>query len=341
MEWAILFLGTAFLVVALLMLWRGLGKAKGEETEPLRREMEALRYQLDERLDRVTQQVGERLEGTTRVVSDLRESLGRLEGASQRLFEVVKDIASLQDILRAPKLRGELGELLLHDFLSQVLPSSHFHMPHQFKNGTLVDAAIHLASGIVPVDAKFPLESFKAMLQAPSDEDRRRARRDFTRDVRRHIDTITSKYILPEEGTFDFALMYIPAENVYYETMIKEELSAGEIGLASYALSRRVIPVSPSTFYAYLQAIVLGLKGLKMEESAREILDSVVGLARDFERFRGDFQTLGTHLTHAQTKYADADKKLTHFEDKLERLGGIEAVEQSSSQPSLPHPKEE
>ena len=151
-------------------------------------------------------------------------SLGGLEEANRHIYEVGKDIASLQEILRAPKLRGGLGEFFLEDLLAQILPPQHFSTQHAFRSGEKVDAVIKLGASLVPVDAKFPLENFKRI--AGSDERRGKKPRQeaILRPMcKKHIDAIAGKYILPDEGTYDFALMYIPAENVYYETIIKDE----------------------------------------------------------------------------------------------------------------------
>ena len=267
-------------------------------------------------LQQTQQSLGERLDNAARVVGSVQKSLGGLEEANRRIYEVGKDIASLQEILRAPKLRGGLGEFLLEDLLAQVLPPDHFSTQYSFRSGEKADAVIKLGNSLVPVDAKFPLENFKRALQAATDDERARAKKQFAADVKKHIDAIAQKYILPDEGTYDFALMYIPAENVYYETIIKEE-SAAEKSLSEYALSKRVIPVSPGSFYAYLQAIVLGLKGMKVEERAKEIIRYVGRLQGDFTRFRDEFDLLGKHLGHAQSSYQNADRRLEQFGQKL------------------------
>jgi DNA recombination protein RmuC len=267
-------------------------------------------------LQQTQQSLGERLDNAARVVGNVQKSLGGLEEASRRIYEVGKDIASLQEILRAPKLRGGLGEFLLEDLLAQVLPADHFSAQYSFRSGEKADAVIKLGTSLVPVDAKFPLENFKRALQAESDEERTRAKKQFTADVKKHIDAIAQKYILPDEGTYDFALMYIPAENVYYETIIKDE-STAEKSLSEYALSKRVIPVSPGSFYAYLQAIVLGLKGMKVEARAKEIIRYIGRLQGDFARFRDDFDLVGKHLGHAQSSFQSADKRIEQFEQKL------------------------
>ncbi|MCI0527088.1 MAG: DNA recombination protein RmuC [Nitrospira sp.] len=274
---------------------------------------------ITQQLSQTTGQIGQRLDNAARVVGEVRQNLGELSKAAERIFEVGKDISSLQEILRAPKLRGTLGELFLGDLLSQILPPNHFTLQYAFREGEMVDAVIHLGQGLVPIDAKFPLENFRRMIESQGDEEKKVNRRKFATDLKRHIDLIATKYILPDEGTFDFALMYIPAENVYYETMIRDEALGDEKSLSNYALSRRVIPVSPSSFYAYLQAIVLGLKGLRIEKSAREIIQHLGRLQGDFARFREDFEVLGKHLNNIRGRYDEASKRLDRFGEKLTR----------------------
>lgn len=267
-------------------------------------------------LNDTQQSLGERLDNAARVVGGVQKSLGGLEEANRRIYEVGKDISSLQEILRAPKLRGGLGEFFLEDLLGQILPPQHFATQYGFRSGERVDAVIKLGGSLVPVDAKFPLENFKRLLEATGDDERGRVKKQFVADVRKHIDAIAAKYILPDEGTYDFALMYIPAENVYYETVIKDE-AADERNLSQYAMSKRVIPVSPNSFYAYLQAIILGLKGLRIEDRTKEIIQYLGRLQGDFAKFRDDFAVLGKHINHAQSSFQSADKRLDQFGQKF------------------------
>jgi DNA recombination protein RmuC len=290
------------------LIQQQLGQMLGHVNERLKENSEVLQ--------RAQQSLGERLDNAARVVGHVQKSLGGLEEANRKIYEVGKDIASLQEILRAPKLRGGLGEFFLEDLLGQVLPPHHFTTQHGFKSGEKVDAVIKLGHSLVPVDAKFPLENFKRMLAAASDDEKGRAKRQFEADVKKHVDVIATKYILPDEGTYDFALMYIPAENVYYETIIKDD-SPGERSLSQYALGKRVIPVSPNSFYAYLQAIVIGLKGMKIEDHAKEVLQYLTRLQGDFARFREDFSLLGKHLSHVQSSYQNSEKRLEQFGQKL------------------------
>lgn len=278
-----------------------------------------------------TGQLNTRLDNASRVVKDVSETLGELSRSSQQILDVGKDIASLQEILRAPKLRGEISEFFLEDLLRQVIPN-HYAVQYQFRSGEKVDAVIRLGGRLVPVDAKFPLENFKRLLAATTDTERSAARRQFNNDVRRHVDAIASKYIKPDEGTFDFAMMYIMAENVYYETVIRP--GPNEPSLGDYALSRRVVPVSPNTLYAHLQTIVLGLRGFAVEKRAGEILTLLSRLQAEFNYFRQEFEVLGRHLANAHTKYEEADKRMGRFEERLALLAQPQepAVDRQDSQ---------
>jgi DNA recombination protein RmuC len=178
---------------------------------------------------------------------------------------------------------------------------------------------VSASTRLVPVDAKFPLEDFRRMLEATEEAERQRARKAFLVRVRKHVDAIAAKYILPDEGTYDFALMYVPAENVYYETIIRSD--AEEEDINAYALAKRVIPVSPGSFFAYLQALLLGFRGLKVEEKARHILEQLSRLEGDLERFREDFRVLGKHVGHAAQCYTSADKRLERIAERLATVG--------------------
>jgi DNA recombination protein RmuC len=289
----------------------------GQLIEQVTQQFQVISTQMNQQLKNMSMDLNTRLERTTQVVTKVHEGLGKVSEATKHIFELGKDISSLQEILRAPKFRGGLGEFLLENLLSQILPPKFYQLQYAFKNGERVDAIIHLGEGKVPVDSKFPLESFKRVIACENEEERRKARREFERDVKKHIDDIARKYIREEEGTYNFALMYIPAENVYYEAILKDD-SFGEDGsLFSYSLERKVIPVSPNSFYAYLQAIALGLKGLTIEEKAGEILAQLSMVEGDFFKFKSDFEILGSHLENARKKFEQADKKLARLEDRV------------------------
>jgi DNA recombination protein RmuC len=251
-------------------------------------------------------------------LGDVKKDLGKMESATHEVLEKAKDIADLEALLRAPKFRGGFGELFLGDLLAQILPPAHYELQHKFKTGEKVDAIIKIGKNIVPVDAKFPLENFKKFLAEEDNKAKEDLRKKFISDVKRHIDSICEKYILPDEGTYDFALIYIPAENIYYETILKDECFGEERSIFSYAIERRVFPVSPNSFFAYLQVIILGLKGLQIEKSALDIFQSLARLKGDLSRFKSDFDVIGTHLNNAKGKFDEAERRLEKFSDKLE-----------------------
>jgi DNA recombination protein RmuC len=272
--------------------------------------------------------MGQRLEDASRAVTEVHGQLGALGEATRRMEQVGRDISGLEQILRAPKMRGGFGETLLERLLAEILPTDAYRLQHGFRSGDKVDAAIVVAGRLVPVDSKFPLENFRRMLEEPDEERRRQSRRAFLKDFRNRVDEIARKYIVPDEATFDFALMYIPAENVYYEVILRDE--AEEESLLGYSLARRVVPVSPNSFYAYLQVILLGLRGLRIEQNAREILGMLGRLQNDAARVREHFDTLGRHITNAKNKYDETTTSLARLEGKIEDVAG------RGGQPALP-----
>jgi DNA recombination protein RmuC len=184
---------------------------------------------------------------------------------------------------------------------------------------------------LVPVDAKFPLDNFERLVESQEDGERELYEKAFARDVKGHVDAIASKYVRPDEGTYDFAFMYLPSEAIYYE------LVCGRTGaLLRYAHEKRVLPVSPTTFTAYLQVIVLGLKGLQIEQHAQEVMAYCAQLQKDFGRFRDDFDLIGKHLGNAQNKFTDAEKRLDRFETKLERATESQELEPGEVVAELP-----
>jgi DNA recombination protein RmuC len=283
--------------------------------------------QVNERLNQMNQTlqeahkiIGQNLSSATSVFGNVKEQLGKLEATNTQILEVSKDITSLQELLRAPKFRGQMGETLLENLLAQVLPKDHYQMQYRFKSGDAVDAVIRLGERFVPIDAKFSLENFQKLLDTPDEQAKNTYRKKFIQDVKNRVDEIAAKYILPQENTYDFSLMYIPAENVYYEIIIKEDIF-------SYCMSKKVIPVSPNTFYAYLQVICLGLRGLKIEENAKAILKNLSMLSVEINKFKEDFDILGSHISSAANKYADSQKKLDRFSDRLTNIQETKQIE--------------
>jgi len=236
-----------------------------------------------------------------------------VDEATTQMLERAKDLARLEQALRPPKARGGFGELLLGNLLRDRLPAEAYSLQYGFKSGERVDAVIR-ADRLVPIDAKFPLDNFERLVDAQENADRELHEKAFARDVKGHVDAISSKYIRPDEGTYDFAFMYLPSEAIYYE------LVCGKTGaLLTYAHDKRVLPVSPTTLTAYLQVVVLGLKGLQIEQHAHEVMAYCAQLQKDFERFKDDFDLIGTHLGRAHSSFGKAEKRLDRFETKLDQ----------------------
>ena len=267
---------------------------------------------VDRRLGELDTKVDRRLEHASKQTNAIHRQLGAVGQATEQLAEQAKGLGELQQILRPPKARGGFGELLLGQLLADRLPPNAYETQYGFAGGERVDAVIKVDK-LVPIDSKFPLDNFERMLSADNDIERQQHEKLFARDVKSHIDAIASKYIRPDEGTYDFAFMYLPSEAIYYE------LACGKTGaLLQYAHERRVFPVSPTTFTAYLQVIALGLRGMQIEQHAHEVMAYCAQLETDFGKFKEDFELVGTHLGRAQNKFGDAEKRLGRFETKLE-----------------------
>ncbi|MBU0703761.1 MAG: DNA recombination protein RmuC [Chloroflexi bacterium] len=318
---AVLILSVWGLVAAVVWLaLRSRGGPQPEHIAVLQAEMRALREQVGQNLGTMTQQVA--------VFGSVQEGIGKVTEATNKILELGQDITALQSILSAPKPRGGLGEILLGNLLAQVLPGERYCLQHTFGDGSRVDAAIFLADHVVPIDSKFPLENFQRILDAQDDKERASARRAFIHDARKRVDE-TAKYIQPDEGTFEFALMYIPAENVYYEILTAKDLF-------EYALEQHVIPVSPNSFFAYLNVIVFGLRGLDIEEKAHLLMGQLSRLKKDFGDVHGAYDTLGKHITNAQSKYNEVDVKLGRFGEKLTDVATGGALPSGGGAPALP-----
>ena len=253
-------------------------------------------------------------------VSEIQQKLSSIEVSALQMQEIYHEVSSLKSILHAPKLRGNFGEYLLYNLLSDTLPPQNFATQFQFSDGSAVDAVLKLGKNIIPVDSKFPLESFERYLSAKDLETKKKSKSEFIRSVRARIDEISKKYIRPEENTFDFALMYIPSEGVYYEILTNETAKGYE--LFDYAMKSRVIPVSPNTFYAYLMSIVYGLKGLKIEEQARSIIKKLNGIQINFNKLNNEIATLGKHISNSAAKFGEVQGLTQKIGENLENLTG-------------------
>lgn len=276
--------------------------------------------QVRKSVDEGSKAVGEKFESSLKVIGDIKKVLGSLEETNKQMLDIGKDISSLQDLLKPPQIRGGFGELTLGHILAQLLPKENFEEKYRFKSGFIVDAVVKIGDRIVPIDSKFPLESFQRYIEA-SEAEKKSNLREFERNVKAKIDDISAKYILEDEGTYDFALMYIPSENVYYQTILKEDLEINGNSISDYALEKRVVLVSPNSIYAYLRVIYIGLRGMQFERNVRKIVEDFARLNKEFEKFQEEFRKLGSHLGHAKGSFDRADRQLDTFSSRLTLIG--------------------
>jgi len=258
------------------------------------------------------------LQSNQKTLSELHTQIGELQGANKQMMQMGTDLKRLQNILSSPKLRGQMGEWSLDNLLSQILPKSSYKLQHGFKDGKMVDALVQMPGFSVSVDAKFPLPGFEKIVKAETEPEKARLRKQFIKDVTAHIDKIAGDYIRPAEGTLDFAIMYIPAENIYYETIVKY---AGETqDILQYCFDKKVIPVSPNLLYAYLMTVAMGLHGLQIEKQAAEIRQNLKKLNASFADFGGTWDILGKHLRNAYSQYDEGQKKIDRFGMHLDQI---------------------
>ena len=296
------------------------GRDKDKSQEILLKWLEEMRSSVDKntetlqkRLEATNKAINERLDNAAKVIGMVGKEVGQMS-------EIGRSMKELQDFLRSPKLRGNIGEQVLRELLGQFLPKESFHLQYRFRSGEIVDAAIKTDSGIIPIDSKFPMENFKGIMKAENEEEKKLYEKEFSRDVRKHIDDIAKKYILPEEGTIDYALMYVPSEPVYYEIMsnIPE--------LSDYSHKKRVLPVSPSTFYAYVRAILMSFEGKKIEERARSILTALRGIKGDSEKFGDALRVLTKHVTDTKNTADLVNARYISLHSKIDTAGGLKGT---------------
>lgn len=283
-------------------------------------------------LDQTNKNVNEALSNTSNnVVKTLQENSrelnDRLDKAAVVIREVGKEVGQmseigrnmreLQDFLKSPKLRGNIGEQVLKDLISQMFPKNSFNLQYQFRSGDIVDAAIKTDAGILPIDSKFPMENFQKMSKSQTDLERDKFKKEFSSDVKKHIASISKKYILPEEGTMDFCLMYVPSESVYYELINMTDIM-------DYSRRSRVYLVSPSTLYAHLQTILLSFEGKKIESHSKEVFALLRAITIDYNKVDENLSLLGKHLNNASSQFTNVTSSFSRIGKKLESTKNLE-----------------
>lgn len=250
-----------------------------------------------------SKQLNDRLDKAAMVMREVGKEVGEMS-------EIGRSMKELQEFLKSPKLRGNIGEHVLKDLITQIFPRNSFHLQYQFRSGDKVDAAIQTDGGILPIDSKFPMENFQKMNKVKTDEEKENYKKEFVRDIKKHIDAIAKKYILPDEGTMDFALMYVPSESVFYEVVNTENL-------VDYARKQRIYIVSPSTLYAHLQTILLSFEGKKIESQSKEVFRLLRALQIDYEKVSESLDVLGKHIGNASNQFTNVQKGVSTLGNKL------------------------
>ncbi len=301
----------ALIVVGFGILYFLLNKRQSSPIDPTLMEwIKSVQNSLQQNQSSITQvlqenskQLNERLDRAAHVIGEVNKEVGKMS-------EIGRNMQELQDFLKSPKLRGNIGEHVLKDLIAQIFPKNTFHLQFAFRSGEKVDAAIQTDAGILPIDSKFPMENFQKYAKATTEIEKESYKKEFGRDVKKHIDAIAQKYILPDEGTMDFALMYVPSETVFYEIVNMDDL-------VEYARHKRVYIVSPSTLYAHLQTILLSFEGKKIESRTKEVFALLRGLQIDHGKVGESLDTLGKHLTNASGQYANVFKGFSALGTKL------------------------
>ena len=282
----------------------------------INRSLESMKERVSDRLDqnnyKMQESMQKQLAQSVKIISDVSHRLTKLDETNARVIDVASDLKTLQNILQNPKQRGVFGEFYLQSLLENVLPPKQFQMQYKFKNGSIVDAVVFLEKNmILPVDSKFSLENYNRMIASESKQERVSLLARVRQDLKQRIDE-TSKYILPNENTMDFAFMFIPSESLYYDLLIGDVgTGAGARDLLEYAFQdKKVIIVSPTSFMAYLQTVLQGLRSLQIEKQAKEIQSRVVQLGRHIDVYEQLMHKLGNSLSTTVNHYNNAHKEL-------------------------------
>jgi len=281
-----------------------------EWMKDMKQSTENTREGMQKSIDETNKAINERLDTAARVIGSLSKELG---GISQ----IGPDIRRLSETLASPKMRGNFGEEMLENMLSQILPKANYKIQYRFKNGETVDACIFVGDTILSIDSKFTLENFRLYKEAQSEETAETLKKAFLKDVKKRVDEICKKYILPQEGTFDFALMYVPSEGIYQEVIDAQDI-------IEYCRGKAVIPVSPNTMYIYLRNIMLSLRGQEINKKAQEILKMITGIKTESEKFGKNLEVLGTHIKNAGNTMGTVTNDFVRLRGNIQNAANLE-----------------
>ena len=311
-------------VVIFLLLRK---KPEKESSVMLQQQMNNLSQVLDNKLSESNKVIQDQFGQSAKIIQNVTEKLTRLDETNKQVVNFADQLKSLQDVLKNPKQRGILGEYYLETVLKNVLPPGSYQIQYSFKDGTIVDAVVFIDKHIIPIDSKFSLDNYNRILEANNPEEKKKYERAFINDLKIRIEE-TSKYVKPEENTMDFAFMFIPSEAVYYDLLINKvgAVTDETNNLIYYAGRKKVIVVSPTSFLAYLQTVLQGLKNQKISEQAREIIKQVERLGRHMGTYEGYMSKVGNHLGTTVSSYNKAKKELAKVDKDVVKITGKEST---------------
>lgn len=290
-------------VLVIIRFWLNKLEEKTKISDEIVEWLKSSTSSTDLKLSKQMEMFNQRLDKAAYVIAQVQKNIGEFS-------EIGRSMKDLQEFLSSPKIRGNIGEQVLRDLLKQHFPKGSYKLQHTFKSGEKVDAVIITSQGLIPIDSKFPLENFKKYSKTTNTKDRQDFKKLFVSDVKKHISDIAKKYILPDEKTVDYALMYIPSENVYYEIINNDELF-------DFAGAKMVLPVSPMSFYAYIKAILISFEGQKIETKAKQVITLLNAIKKDYQRTEENLSVLNKHITNAYNQSSQVTKNFQSLGQKL------------------------
>lgn len=279
----------------------------------IKTDTEQTRESMNRNILETNRQINERLDNAGRVISSLSGKLGEMS-------QIGPDIRRLAETLSSSKLRGNFGEEMLEGMLAQVLPKGTYAMQYRFKSGDTVDAMVKIGDNLLCIDSKFSFENFRLYKEAEDDKLSEDYQKMFFRDTKKRVDEIHKKYILPQENTFDFALMYVPSQGVYEEIIVNTDLM-------DYTRTKRVIPVGPNSLFTYLQSIMLSLRGQQINKIAKEILSQISGIKQESDKFGKTLDTLGNHVKNTYNTMGTVANDFIKLRSNIGMAASLQAAE--------------
>jgi len=326
MDITIIFLVTIVVILAIIVFLLLRKKPELDRKDDnsllmLQQQINNISQVLDSKLSESNKSLQQQFSQSATIIRDVTEKLTRLDETNKQVVGFADQLKSLQDILKNPKQRGILGEYYLETVLKNVLPPSSFRMQYSFSNGEIVDAVVFVDKRIIPIDSKFSLENYNRMLQTNDPSEKKRLEMAFINDLKLRIDE-TSKYVRPEEKTMDFAFMFIPSEAVYYDLLINKvgAITEDTNNLIYYAGKKKVVVVSPTSFLAYLQTVLQGLRNQKISDQAQQIIKEVERLGKHLFTYSEHMKRLGQHLDTTVSSYNKAGKELEKIDKDVVKM---------------------